>query len=92
MNRRTLLHSLALLAPVALLSRHLRAADDSTSTVTPLRKTTAVATSTPLLKAMRAATWLAPIMSAISSKVAKATPLRPPSNTPPSSSICRKRE
>ena len=48
----------------------------STSTVTPLRKTTAVATSTPLLKARRAATWLAPIISAISSKVAKARPLR----------------
>ncbi|EWS64300.1 hypothetical protein Y695_02454 [Hydrogenophaga sp. T4] len=40
--------------------------------MTPLRKTTAVATSTPLSKAMRAATWLAPIMKAISSSVAKA--------------------
>src|SRR3954467_8283758 len=47
----------------------------STIAVTPLRNTTAVATSTPLLKAMRAATWLAPIISAISSSVAKAAPL-----------------
>src|SRR3954453_486236 len=46
-----------------------------TSAVTVLRKTTAVATSTPLLKAIRAATWLAPIISAISSSVAKAAPL-----------------
>jgi hypothetical protein len=37
-----------------------------------LRKLTAVATSTPWLKASRAATWLAPIISAMSSKVAKA--------------------
>lgn len=36
MNRRTLLHSLALLAPAALLSRHLRAADAGASSVTPL--------------------------------------------------------
>src|SRR3982751_7039322 len=46
-----------------------------TSAVVTLRNTTAVATSTPLLKAMRAATWLAPIISAISSSVAKAAPL-----------------
>src|SRR5215470_8427914 len=46
-----------------------------TIAVTVLRNTTAVATSTPLLKAMRAATWLAPIISAISSSVAKAAPL-----------------
>jgi hypothetical protein len=46
-----------------------------TSAVTVLRKTTAVATSTPLLNAIRAATWLAPIISAISSSVAKAVPL-----------------
>ena len=37
-----------------------------------LRKVTAVATSTPWLKASRAATWLAPIISAINNKVAKA--------------------
>src|SRR3954449_7087893 len=46
-----------------------------TSAVTVLRNTTAVATSTPLLNAMRAATWLAPIISAISSSVPKAAPL-----------------
>ena len=34
-----------------------------------LRNTTAVATSTPLLNANRAATWLAPITSAISSRM-----------------------
>jgi hypothetical protein len=39
-----------------------------------LRKQTAVATSTPLSNARRAATWLAPIISAISSKVANAVP------------------
>lgn len=36
MKRRTLLHSLALLAPAAVLSRHLFAADSSSATVTPL--------------------------------------------------------
>src|SRR5512146_3052550 len=46
-----------------------------TRAVTVLRNTTAVATSTPLLKASRAATWFAPIISAISSSVAKAAPL-----------------
>ena len=46
----------------------------NTMAVTPLRQLTAVSTSTPLLKAKRAATWLAPIISAISSKVAKAAP------------------
>ena len=46
-------------------------ARDDHGAVTALRNTTAVATSTPWLKAMRAATWLAPIISAISSRVAK---------------------
>ena len=46
----------------------------STIAVTPLRALTAVNTSTPLLKAKRADTWLAPIISAIKSKVAKAAP------------------
>ena len=40
--------------------------------VTPLRKITAVITLTESLKAKRAATWLAPIMAAISSNVRKA--------------------
>ena len=48
----------------------------STSAVTPLRTTTAVPTSVPWLKASRAATWLAPIMLAIASKVRKAVVLR----------------
>jgi hypothetical protein len=48
----------------------------TTAAVIVLRKATAVATSTPWLKATRAATWLAPIMKAISSRVAKAVRVR----------------
>ena len=48
----------------------------TTVAVIALRKVTAVATSTPWSKAVRAATWLAPIIRAISSSVAKAEPER----------------
>src|SRR5690349_20143357 len=48
----------------------------TTSAVTLLRKATAVATLTPWSNASRAATWLAPIMNAMSNRVAKAARLR----------------
>ena len=46
----------------------------TTSAVIVLRTLTAVATSTPWSNATRAATWFAPIMSAIRSSVANAVP------------------
>ena len=46
--------------------------EPTTSAVTMLRTATAVVTSTPWSKATRAATWFAPISSAIRSSVAKA--------------------
>ena len=48
----------------------------TTTAVERLRTATAVATSRPCANAMRAATWLAPIMNAMSNRVRKAVRLK----------------